>query len=76
MAQRLAERLPSFHRRLEVKAGISGLAQIRGGYVSDLDSYRRKLALDLLYIRRRSFLLDLKIAFKTVLVILTGFGAR
>ncbi len=76
MALDLAEALPSFHRRLEVKAGLTGFAQIEGGYASDVESYRRKLALDLLYIKNRSLLLDIKIAAKTVLVILTGFGAR
>jgi len=76
MALDLAEALPSFHRRLEVKAGLTGFAQIEGGYASDVESYRRKLALDLLYIKNRSLLLDVKIVFKTVLVILTGFGAR
>ena len=76
MAQNLAQDLPSFHRRLEVKAGLSGLAQIQGGYASDVESYRKKLALDLLYIKNRGFLLDLKIAVRTILVIFTGFGAR
>jgi len=76
MAQELSVDLPSFHRRLEVKAGLTGLAQIQGGYASDVQSYRKKLALDLLYIKKRSILLDLKIAVRTILVILTGFGAR
>ena len=76
MAQDLSVKLPSFHRRLEVKAGLTGFAQIEGGYASDIESYRRKLALDLLYIKNRNLLLDIRIALKTVLVILTGSGAR
>jgi lipopolysaccharide/colanic/teichoic acid biosynthesis glycosyltransferase len=76
IAEELAKELPSFHRRLEVKAGLTGLAQVNKGYASCIDSYRRKLALDLLYIKKRSFLLDLYISFRTVLVILTGSGAR
>ena len=76
MAQELAKKLPSFHRRLEVKAGLTGLAQTEGGYADDVDSYRRKLAWDLLYIKNRGILLDIKIAIKTVLVIITGYGAR
>lgn len=76
MAVDLNKDLPSFHKRLEVKAGLTGFAQIEGGYASDLDSYRRKLALDLLYIKNRSILLDIKLCFQTVSVVFSGSGAR
>lgn len=76
MASKLQEELPSFNRRLEVKAGITGLAQVGHGYAACLKSYRRKLAFDRLYVKRRSVLLDLKIAARTILVVLTGRGAR
>lgn len=76
IAEELRKQFPSFHRRLEVKAGITGLAQVYGGYASSIESYRQKLALDLLYIKRRSIALDTVIAIRTVLVILTGSGAR
>ena len=76
IAEKLAKELPSFNRRMEVKAGITGLAQVGTGYASCLKSYRKKLALDLIYIQNRCLLLDLRIALKTVLVVLTGTGAR
>lgn len=76
LADQLSKEFPSFHRRLEVKAGITGLAQVGSGYASCLRSYRKKLALDLLYIQNRCMLLDLRIALKTILVIITGSGAR
>lgn len=72
----LSRRLPGFAKRLQVKAGITGLAQIQSGYASSLESYRRKLAWDIVYIKHRSVLLELKIAAKTVIVVLTGSGAR
>ena len=72
----LSELLPNFHRRLEVKGGITGLAQVSSGYAACIESYRKKLAFDLLYVKKRSMLLDLRIAVKTVTVILTGTGAR
>jgi exopolysaccharide biosynthesis polyprenyl glycosylphosphotransferase len=75
-AKKLSEELPHFDRRLEVKAGLTGLAQVAAGYASDMKAYRRKLALDLIYVENRSLLLDLKIAIKTVFVVLTGNGAR
>lgn len=76
LATKLAEQLPSFRKRLQVNAGLTGLAQVGSGYAANVDSYREKLAWDILYIRRRSILLDLLIAVKTVRVMLTGRGAR
>ena len=75
-SEKLAKEFPSFNKRLEVKAGITGLAQVGSGYAACLSSYRKKLALDLLYIQNRCFMLDLKISLKTILVIITGSGAR
>ncbi len=76
IAKELVKELPSFYKRLEVKAGLTGLAQVNKGYASNIDSYKKKLALDILYIKKRSFVLDLYISLKTILVIITGSGAR
>lgn len=76
IAAMISRSIRQFPRRLQVKAGITGLAQIENGYVSCVKSYRRKLALDLLYIRKRSPLLDLAIISRTVGVVLLGKGAR
>ena len=76
IARDLSAQIRGFHRRLRAKAGLTGLAQVIQGYPDDLAGYRRKLGLDLLYIRRRSLLLDLWIAAKTVGVVVTGSGAR
>jgi lipopolysaccharide/colanic/teichoic acid biosynthesis glycosyltransferase len=76
MAHELGTKIRGFQRRLKAKAGLTGLAQVIQGYPDDIDGYRRKLGLDMLYIRRRSLALDLWIALKTVSVVLTGSGAR
>lgn len=76
MAQELGERIRGFHRRLGTKAGLTGLAQVLQGYPDDVDGYRRKLGLDMLYIRKQGFALDLWIALKTIGVVLTGSGAK
>lgn len=76
IAAELAKDLPNMHRRLEVNAGLTGLAQIKSGYAASVESYREKLEWDIEYVDKRSLLLDAKIAVKTVVVILTGFGAR
>ena len=76
MARDLAQELPGFNRRMEVRAGLSGLAQVSSGYAACVDSYRVKLAHDLFYVENRSLVLDLKIALKTVAVVFTAFGSR
>lgn len=76
LARELAKEFPSFNKRTEVKAGLTGLAQIASGYASSIDSYKEKLAWDLVYIRNRSLLLDLQIILKTVIVVIRRSGAR
>lgn len=75
-AKVIGDEVPGFHRRLRVKAGLTGLAQVRAGYSACMDGHRKKLAWDLLYIRRRSMLLDCWIVLKTVTVMLNRRGAR
>ena len=60
-----------FHERLKVKPGLTGLAQVNGGY--DLRP-EEKIIYDVEYIKKRSLWLDLKIILKTVGVILTRGG--
>lgn len=76
IADELQKDLPAFEKRLQVKAGLTGLAQISSGYAANLEGYQEKLAWDLLYIKHRSFALDLRICLRTVRVVLTGSGAR
>lgn len=65
--------IPDFRKRLLVKPGLTGWAQINGGYEN---SPKEKLEYDLYYITHLSFLLDLKIMFATIKVIFTGEGSR
>jgi lipopolysaccharide/colanic/teichoic acid biosynthesis glycosyltransferase len=60
--------LPSYNYRLCIEPGITGLAQVRGDYHLD---FQHKLKYDMLYMRRQSILLDLKIIAETILVILS-----
>lgn len=64
---------PWHFRRLEVLPGITGLAQIKGR--SSL-TFQEIVSIDLEYIERRSFLLDLEILLKTLPVVLSARGAR
>lgn len=65
--------IPDFHKRLDVKPGITGLAQVEGGY--DL-SPQEKLEFDMRYIEHRSVKLDTIIIIKTFWVVVTGKGSR
>lgn len=64
---------PGFKNRLVVKPGLTGWAQVNGGY--DV-SPSEKLLLDLHYIQNISFIIDFKIIIKTIKVVCTGDGAR
>lgn len=72
----LAKEIPGFHRRLQIKAGLTGLAQVGNGYTASIEDYRKKLAWDRLYILKQSVWLDLWITLKTIAVVISGRGAR
>jgi len=55
-----------YRHRQKVLPGITGLAQVSLGYDTDLDGVRRKVDMDLAYIRKRSASADLEIMAKTV----------
>jgi len=65
--------IPGFVNRLKVKPGLTGLAQVSGGY--DI-SAEEKLKYDLEYIEKRNIMIDIKIMFNTIAVVFTGEGAR
>ena len=58
--------MPEFRLRLQVKAGLTGYAQVYGKY--NTDSYD-KLEMDLMYIARQSIVQDLALMFATVKIL-------
>jgi lipopolysaccharide/colanic/teichoic acid biosynthesis glycosyltransferase len=69
----VAQYPPEYHRRHEVLPGIAGLAQVEGR--SDL-AYDEIMNYDLAYVDTHSLLLDLRILWRTAVVVFTGSGAR
>ena len=69
----LMEYLPLYSerqsRRHEVRPGITGWAQVNGNTLLSLDE---KIELDLWYVKNRSALLDARILFRTILVMIAG----
>ncbi|MBN2411858.1 undecaprenyl-phosphate glucose phosphotransferase [candidate division KSB1 bacterium] len=71
---RLKRDYPFYTRRLRVKPGITGWAQVKGEYDTTIEQAKEKLAYDLYYIDNISLSLDLRILFFTVLVVIRGKG--
>jgi len=61
----LQQQIPLFHLRVQVKPGVTGLAQIRQESDRTIRDVRRKLRYDLLYIRKSGLWLDLKLMIAT-----------
>lgn len=57
--------VPFWSRRLLVKPGITGWAQVRCGYASDCGAMETKLSYDLWYLRHRGLLVDLAVCVLT-----------
>jgi len=70
----LKEKFPYYMRRLNVRPGITGWAQVMGDYDTTLDSVENKLKLDFYYIENISIWLDIKIIILTFWIILRGQG--
>ncbi len=62
-----------FSQRMLVKPGLTGHAQVNGGY--DLLP-EEKILFDMEYIKQRSFSMDLKCLLKTVMIVFSHEGAR
>lgn len=78
LAHVYAEQIPHYNLRHHIKPGLSGWAQInnfdvpRGGV--DIPRTIDKLSFDLYYLKRRSLLLDIEIALKTVNILVMRTG--
>lgn len=70
----LKKEMPLYARRLRIRPGITGWAQIKHKYDESLDDVKRKLRYDLFYIENMSLRMDFKIILSTIKVILSGKG--
>lgn len=70
----LAQSIPYYRQRLNVKPGLTGWAQLKYPYGSTVEDARQKLHYDLYYIKHRSILLDFHILIRTAEVVLFGKG--
>jgi lipopolysaccharide/colanic/teichoic acid biosynthesis glycosyltransferase len=63
---RLINKVPHWNCRHLVKPGLTGWAQIKFRYASDMESSEEKLAYDLYYIKHASILMDIQIILSTL----------
>jgi lipopolysaccharide/colanic/teichoic acid biosynthesis glycosyltransferase len=61
----LEQAIANYRERLQVRPGVTGLAQLQLPPDTDLESVRRKLAYDVYYVQRVGFLLDLRLLLGT-----------
>jgi lipopolysaccharide/colanic/teichoic acid biosynthesis glycosyltransferase len=70
IARQLATRIPGYGKRLAIRPGITGLAQINLPPDVSLQCVRRKLVLDLQYIHEMGLVLDLRMLLCSMLRVL------
>ena len=76
LSQWYQEEIPFYRYRHIVVPGLTGWAQVNQGHVTDVTDVTEKLYYDFYYIKNFSLWMDLLIVNRTILTILSGFGAR
>jgi len=72
--EKLSQQIPYYKRRLKVRPGITGWAQVKHKYDETIEDVKIKLRYDLFYIENMSLRMDFKILFRTIFVVLLGKG--
>lgn len=74
--ERLKDQVLDYEKRLKIKPGITGLAQVLHRADETINDVRKKVKYDILYIKKMCLWTDVRILAKTVRVVLTGAVAR
>ena len=72
--EQLTEQIPFYSQRHLVEPGLTGWAQVNYGYGASVEDSMQKLQYDLYYIKNVLLLYDIWIMFKTIKVVLFGYG--
>jgi exopolysaccharide biosynthesis polyprenyl glycosylphosphotransferase len=73
--EKYSHEIPMYKNRLNVKPGITGLAQVITGYDNNLDDVKNKLKHDLQYVENhQSLKLNFQILIRTLKVVVTAQG--
>jgi lipopolysaccharide/colanic/teichoic acid biosynthesis glycosyltransferase len=74
--RQLSREVRDYQKRIRVRPGITGLAQIWHKYDETIEDVKKKVRYDLLYIREMCLMVDLRIMLQTIVVAARGKGAR
>jgi exopolysaccharide biosynthesis polyprenyl glycosylphosphotransferase len=74
--EQLKLEIPWYVRRIKMKPGITGWAQVKHKYDASIEDVKQKVMYDLYYFENMSLSLDIKIILQTFWVVLTGKGAH
>ena len=66
--------IDGYRERHTIRPGITGLSQVRLGYVESLETAVKKTSIDNYYIQNIGYIIELKIIFSTWLILLRGLG--
>jgi len=72
--EQLTEKIPFYSQRHLVEPGLTGWAQVNYGYGASVEDALQKLQYDLYYIKNVSLLFDIWIMFKSIKIVLFGYG--
>ncbi len=74
IAKKLEDVIPNYKEKYSLKPGLSGWAQIKQGYTSNVEEFKEKMVYDKYYIDNFGLLLDIKIFVLTFLKVFKGTG--
>jgi exopolysaccharide biosynthesis polyprenyl glycosylphosphotransferase len=74
--EQLKKEIPWYVRRIKMKPGVTGWAQVKHKYDASIEDVKQKVLYDLYYFENMSIMLDIKIILRTFLVVFTGKGAH
>ena len=72
----LRNEVPLYLQRLKMKPGLTGWAQVKHHYDTNIEDVKTKVLFDLWYFENMSLPLDVVILLRTVWVVITGKGAQ
>jgi lipopolysaccharide/colanic/teichoic acid biosynthesis glycosyltransferase len=72
--EELSREIPLYLRRLKVRPGLTGWAQVKHKYDESVDDVRKKVEYDLYYIENMSLRMDFKVLLRTLYHMLLGKG--
>lgn len=73
--EEIIKQYPLFKKRLLIKPGLTGWAQVKHSYVNQIEKMNKKLSYDLYYLNNFSIIFDLKILLYTIETIIFKQGA-